>query len=237
MLNRRLALNSTPGSRIIGLVLLAALLAGCVTLKQCAYEGNDRDTWQQPGRVIQSLRILPGEIVADLGSGSGYFIRRLAAAVGPLGKIYAVDIDEAMNRALKERLKEEGIRNVKVILARPDDPLLPPQGVDLIFTSNAYHHLESRVSYFANLRKYLSPDGRVAIIDFDRRSRLAGLWGHDTPKEVIISELQQAGYRLKEDFDYLDRQSFLVFVPKPDAARSSRAPRFGLDSKAIGLAR
>jgi arsenite methyltransferase len=233
MLHRRRPFqHSSRSTSVVALALLAVLLAGCTTLKQCAYEGFKRDVWQQPERVIQSLAIHPGDIVADLGSGSGYFTLRLAAAVGPTGKVYAVDIDEEMNRALQERLKKEGIQNVEVVRARPDDPLLPAHGIDLIFTSNTFHHIGSRVKYFANLRRYLLPEGRIAIIDFDRRSWLAGLWRHYTPAEFIKREMEQAGYRLENNFDYLDRQSFLIFKSKPSATQPSPAPGLGSISQA-----
>jgi arsenite methyltransferase len=202
-------------SKIALLILL--LLAGCARLKRCAYEGFDRDRWQQPDQVIQSLQIRSGERVADLGSGSGYFTFSLARAVGTEGAVYAVDVDKDMNNLVAERAKREGIGNVEVILAKPDDPLLPPAGVDLIFTSNTYHHIDNRVNYFVNLRKYIRPNGRVAVIDFDRRGWLQGLWQHYTPSEFIKREMEQAGYQLQREFNFLDRQSFLIFQPKPSA--------------------
>jgi arsenite methyltransferase len=93
--------------------------------------------------------------------------------------------------------------------------MLPKTGVDLIFTSNTYHHIDNRVAYFANLRRYLRPGGSVAIIDFDRRAWLEGLLRHYTPSEFIKREMEQAGYTLQQEFDFLDRQSFLVFTTKP----------------------
>jgi ubiquinone/menaquinone biosynthesis C-methylase UbiE len=209
---KRIFSGSVIGGRTVTLALMLVLLAGCTTLKQCAYEGFNRDRWQQPDKVIESLQIRPGDRAADLGSGSGYFTFRLARAVGPEGKVYAVDIDQDMNRALAERAKKEGFANVEVILAKPDDPLLPPPGVDLIFTSNTYHHIQDRVRYFANLKKYLHGGGRIAIIEFNRNAWLPG--GHYTPSEVIKKEMEQAGYALQREFDFLDRQSFLIFAPK-----------------------
>ena len=236
-MSQPLFVHSRVLSRVSALALLAALLAGCATLKQCAYEGFNRDEWQEPERVIQSLDIRPGDAVADLGSGSGYFTSRLAKAVGSTGRVYAVDIDAEMNRALQARLKKEGIENVDVILAKPNDPVLPRNAVDLIFTSNTYHHIDNRVTYFANLRGYLRPNGRIAIIDFDRRSWLAGLWRHYTPAEFIKRELEQAGYRLRNDFDYLDRQSFLIFVPNPSARQPAQGPTLGSGSQADASAK
>ena len=196
------------------LLLVAFLFGGCATLKQCAYEGLSRDEWQQPERVIQSLQIRPGESIADLGAGSGYFTFLLAQTVGPAGKVYAVDIDKDMTHLVAKKSKEHGAKNVEVILAKPDDPLLPEGSVDLVFTSNTYHHIEHRVAYFAGARRALRPGGRLAIIEYDRRSWTTGLFKHYTPGEFIKREMEQAGYRLVREFDFLDRQSFLLFEPR-----------------------
>ena len=191
-------------------LLAFLLLAGCTSIKQCAYEGFGRDEWQKPEQVIQSLEIRPGERVADLGSGGGYFTFRLAQAVGPAGKVYAVDVDRGMIENVAERAQKAGLRNVETILAKYDDPSLPESGVDLIFTSNAYHHIEMRAQYFANAAKYLRPGGRIAIVDFNGKSWF-GIFGHHTPGEVVKKEMEEAGYRLERELDFLDRQHFLVF--------------------------
>jgi ubiquinone/menaquinone biosynthesis C-methylase UbiE len=195
------------------LLATCLLAAGCAQLKQCAYAGINRDEWQQPERVIAALNLQPGDVVADLGSGGGYFTFRLAEAVGPTGKVYAVDIDRDMVDLIARRATEEGRRNIEVILAKPEDPSLPKASLDLVFTSNTYHHIKNRVAYFANLRQCLLPDGRVAIVEFDRRGWLEGLLRHYTPSEFISREMEQAGYNLQHEFDFLDRQSFLIFVP------------------------
>ena len=200
--------------RIDFICLALILLAGCATLKQCAYEGFSRDEWQQPERVIQSLEIRPGDQVADLGSGGGYFTFRLAKAVGPTGKVYAVDIDQDMIDLVAQQAKKENAGNIEVILAKPDDPLLPNASVDLVLSVNTYHHIGNRVSYFAALRKVLRQNGRIAIIDFDRRAWFEGLWRHYTPTEFIKREMEAAGYSLQHEFTFLDRQSFLIFAPK-----------------------
>jgi ubiquinone/menaquinone biosynthesis C-methylase UbiE len=194
------------------IVLAFCLLAGCSKLKQWAYQGVNRDQWQQPQKVIAALQIRPGDQVADLGSGGGYFTFRLAQAVGPTGKIYAVDIDKEMNDLIGERAKKESVANIETIIAKTDDPLLPNTGVDLIFTANTYHHIDNRVWYFSKLQKYLRPGGRIAIVDFDRRAWFEGLLRHYTPREFIQREMEQAGYVLQQEPEFLDRQSFLIFA-------------------------
>ena len=207
----KLHLRPAPRKGLPFVLLICLLLAGCTELKQCAYQGIGRDEWQKPDQVIRSLAIRPGDHVADLGSGGGYFTLRLAKAVGPSGKVYAVDIDKGLNEALAKRARQEGYANVEVVLAKVNDPLLPKSGVDLIFTSNTYHHLKDRVQYFANVKKYLKPNGRVAIVEFKGEGWIDGVSGHYTAKEEIASEMKAAGYALQKDFDFLPRQHFLIF--------------------------
>jgi arsenite methyltransferase len=199
-----------PARSYTAALAVLLLLAGCATLKKCAYEGFGRDTWQKPEQVVQSLGIRPGDRVADLGSGGGYFTFRLSQAVGPTGKLYAVEVDKDMLENLAELAKKDGYGNIEPIVAKYDDPSLPGSGVNLIFTSNVYHHIEGRVKYFADAAKYLRPGGRIAIVDFDGRHWTA-FFGHTTPVETMKKEMQEAGYRLEREVDFLDRQAFLVY--------------------------
>ena len=200
---------------LLAALLSVCLLLGCGKLKQWAYEGVNRDQWQQPDKVIASLHLRPGDQVADIGAGSGYFTFLLAQAVGAAGKVYAVDVDPDMTEIVARRAKDNSVQNVETIAARADDPMLPKSGVDLIFTSNTYHHIADRVAYFKSARAYLKPDGKVAIIDFDGRAWLESLFSHYTTTDTIKREMEQAGYTLREQPNFLDRQSFLIFVAKP----------------------
>jgi ubiquinone/menaquinone biosynthesis C-methylase UbiE len=200
--------------RRIGITLALALVAcaGCSDWKRFAYEGWGRDDWQQPERVVAALGLGPGDRVADLGAGGGYFTFRLADAVGPTGVVYAVDVDEGMIDYLTQRARDEGRTNVEVILGEYHDPLLPDGTIDLLFTSNTYHHLEDRVGYFANVLADLGPGGRVAIIELNDRSWFPRWFGHHTPLETIVQEMTEAGYRLDHSYDFLDRQHFAIFL-------------------------
>jgi len=195
-------------------LVVVGLVTGCAQLKQCAYRGINRDQWQQPEKVIAALQIRPGEKIADLGAGGGYFTFKLAAAAGPTGKVYAVDVDREMVELINNQAQKDSVKNVETILAKIDDPQLPKEGVDLIFTSNTYHHFDDRITYFTKLRKYLSPSGRLAIIDFDRRAWFEGLLRHYTPSEFIKREMEQSGYSLQQELNFLDRQSFQIFSVK-----------------------
>lgn len=210
------------------LLVAVALLGACTSAKRFAYEGFSRDRWQQPDRVIAALGIRPGDRVADLGSGSGYFTLHLARAVGPEGRVYAVDVDEAMNEYVRQRTAEAEVANVDVILGRFEDPLLPDGRVDLVLVVDTYHHLEDRPAYFRNLQRDLARGGRVAVIDYDaRKAWFMRLVGHTTMREQLLREMAEAGYEVVEEFDFIDRQSFVIFRP---VSRASLRGDVALDS-------
>lgn len=195
----------------LSLSVPTSLCLGCGALKRFAYEGIGRDAWQKPDQVVARLDIRPGAQVADIGAGGGYFTFRLADAVGPGGRVYAVDVDDDMIEYLRARAEREGRSNVEVVRGEFGDPLLPDGRIDLVFTCDTYHHLANRTEYFTRLRADLAPGARVAILDYNGTSWFARTFGHGTPKQTILDELTAAGYRLVADDDLIDRQSFLVF--------------------------
>lgn len=181
-------------------------------LKRQAYAGFGRDRWQQPDRVVQALGLKPGDRVADLGAGGGYFTFRLAEAVGESGVVYAIDVDGGMLRDLARRAAGAGIENVRTVHAAADDPSLPER-VDLMFLSNSYHHIPDRLAYFRRATGHLRPGGRIAIVEGKREGFLARVFGHATAPETIRSAMDAAAYRLVDEERFLGRQSFHVFAP------------------------
>lgn len=195
----------------VAFFLLVTCGVCCTSLKRFAYEGFWRDSWQHTEQVIRMLEIQAGQHVADLGAGSGYFTFRLADAVGPAGKVYAVDVDPGMNTYVKKETEKRRYQNIEVVLAQPHDPLIPEDGIDLIFTCNTYHHFKDRVAYFTHVQKYLRPGGRVAIIDFNGKGWFFKIFPHFTASEVIKKEMGSAGYHLQHEFGFLPRQHFMIF--------------------------
>ena len=182
-------------------------------------DSTERDRYQKPGQVVETLGLKPGMAVADLGSGSGYFTRRFAQAVTESSIVYAVDVEPEMLAYVKDSLIHlHAPYTAEFILARPDNPKLPVESVDLIFLCNVFHHLEDRTTYFRNIRSALKPGGRIAIIDFyhDERSGDLGFPKHHlVPRETVLQEVSAAGYRLTREHTFLPRQYFLEFVPQP----------------------
>lgn len=175
-------------------------------------EDPERDAWQQPEAVIESLRIRPGDDVADLGAGSGYFTIRLAQVVGPGGKVYAVDVDPQVLEQIEHRAQEQQLDNIQTILADPQDPKLGSSSVDLIFICNTLHHISKREQYYPLLARALKLGGRLVDIDFQKRSLPVGPSTEmKIAKTDAIKELEAAGFRLEKEFRFLRYQYFLVF--------------------------
>ena len=112
-----------------------------------ALEDPQRDAYQKPHEVLTALRLKPGEVIADIGAGSGYFTFRFSHFVGEKGKIYAVDVSPDMILHINRRIRELKVNNVISILADPDDPLLADRSVNRFFFSDSWHHIENRTKY------------------------------------------------------------------------------------------
>jgi arsenite methyltransferase len=180
-------------------------------------DSEARDQYQKPRQVIDALDLKPGLSVADLGSGSGYFTRRFIEAVTETGKVYAVDVEPEMLKYTEESVVHMyRSYTAEFILARPDNPTIPYESIDLLFLCDTYHHLEERAKYFSDAKSALKPGGRLAIIDFyhdERSGELSFPKQHLVPRETVIAELTKAGYRLVREHTFLPRQYFLEFVP------------------------
>lgn len=226
----------TLSSRCLSALLIVSLwLAGCAEWGYRHMNDPARDAWQKPKQVVERLDVQPGARVADLGAGGGYFTWYLAAAVGPQGKVYAVEIDDTALAIIEKEMKSRGVRNVVPIRAESGDAKLP-EPVDLVFSCDTYHHMQDRVAYFQSLARYLKPDGKVAILDFHAEGFFSGLLGHGTTKQEVRREMESAGYRLAAEYDFIDRQHFQIFS-RTDVARETALLPQGAQSYSVNVAR
>jgi len=174
-----------------------------------SFDDPARDAWQMPAKVIDTLGLKDGMSVADIGAGTGYFSMRLAKA-SPGLMVFAADIEPAMVEYLRKRAMSEHLKNVVAVLAGAGSPNLP-KPVDLVLVVDTYHHLPDRVAYFRELKKSLTPSGRVAIIDFRKDAPQGPPVEFRFTPEQIEAEFTQAGFRLESTHDFLPRQHFLIF--------------------------
>ncbi|MGE0455892.1 MAG: class I SAM-dependent methyltransferase [Vicinamibacteria bacterium] len=177
-------------------------------------EDPARDAYQRPDEVVAALALRPGDVVADIGSGSGYFALRLARAVGEQGRVYAVDIDPDLIKHLNRRIRDAGLRNLHTVLVPPDDPLLPDASIDLFFICDTWHHIPEQPRYLAGLKRMLKPGGRVAMVDFHKRALPVGPpLSLKISREELIAQMRRNGFVLAKEHGLLAYQYFLEFVP------------------------
>lgn len=170
------------------------------------------DPRYHPDRILDALALQRGQWVADIGSGGGYFTLRFAHAVGPEGRVYAVDTNPNMLNFVKQSARETGLENVVPVLVEGDALPLPANTVHLVFMRNVCHHLRHRVAYFQKVKHVLRPDGTVAIIEYRRSGLFRRLFGHYVPHETLLTEMRDTGYHVRETFDFLPDQSFTLFT-------------------------
>jgi arsenite methyltransferase len=180
-----------------------------------ALQDPKRDAYQKPHEVIHALNLKPGEVVADIGAGSGYFTFHLARHVGDKGKIYAVDVSPEMILHVNRRIRESKANNVVTVLADPDDPLLPDGSVNRFFFSDSWHHIENQSKYLSLMKRMLKPGGEIVMIDFHKKELPVGPPANmKIAREDVIKQLESNGYRLMKEHSFLPYQYFLVFVPR-----------------------
>jgi predicted methyltransferase len=168
-----------------------------------------RDEWQKPELVVAAAGITGGQVVADIGAGTGYFGGHLSHAVGASGKVLALDVNPNLVEHMRRRFHETKLNNVEARLLRHDDPGIEPGSVDRVLIVDLWHHLQDRVVYGRKLRAALRPEGRLLVIDRGTDSSHAPPVGMRIKVETVIGELEGAGFSTRVLPQVLPRQ-FMV---------------------------
>jgi SAM-dependent methyltransferase len=174
------------------------------------FETPGREDRLQINRVMDILGINAGKSVADIGAGSGWFTVRAAKRVGPGGAVYAVDINADAIQHIADRAQKEQLPNVKTVLSKPEDPLLPKDSIDAVLLLKTYHEIAHPVELLRNLRTALRPGAKLGIIDRNGNGE-----NHGIGSDVVIREAKEAGYRLAAQYDFVkadEMDYFLVFT-------------------------
>ena len=183
------------------------------------WDSPARDRWQKPGEIVASLGVRQGATVADLGAGTGYLIEFLRAAVGPDGRVLALDVEPAMIEFLQERKSNAGWDNVEVRRSAHDDPSLGSASVDAVVTLNTWHHVTGRTAFARRIHAGLTDGGRFVVVDFITEPTA----GQGPPiemrlaPEVVVAELEAAAFSAAVVEETLPRHYIVV------ATRGSRA--------------
>lgn len=177
------------------------------------FDSPGRDERLQINRVMDLLDITPGKTVADIGAGSGWFTVRAARRVTDTGVVYAVDINPEAIQYIENRAQKEQLHNIKPILGRSDNSLLPAGQVDAVLMLKTYHEIAKPVTLLRNLRASLKPGAKVGIIDRNGNGE-----NHGVNRSVVLKEADEAGYQVVGQYDFVkdDMNYFLVLTPKPN---------------------
>lgn len=207
---------------------LALLLAVSITvlfLFDTAYQGlhtlhrldaveAERDNWQRPQEVIQALDLKPGNVVVDLGCGSGYFTLKLSASVGRSGRVVAEDIRRLPLAFLWIRTFQRGQHNVRIVLGGPGDPHLSGQSVNSVLIANTYHEFTDPLSILSHLFQSLISGGRLVVVDREPYPANTGFMGsaagrHEVSADEVANELRQGGFEIvsRQD-DFIQKDPF-----------------------------
>lgn len=180
-------------------------------------ERPERDLEERPVEVIAAMGLKAGDVVADIGCGTGYFARRFAKAVGETGKVYGVEIQPEFLEMMKERNAREKVTNIVPILGEEKDPLLPPASCDWIFMADVYHEFQYPKEMLAAFKAALKPGGRICLVEY----RLLGETAahikeeHRMSVKQVLSEWQPAGYELVDLLDFLPSQHLFIWQRRP----------------------
>jgi predicted methyltransferase len=177
-----------------------ALSAAVNDSAQESERSRNRDAWQRPAEVFDALRVKPGNRVADIGCGFGYFTFRLATRVGAEGKVYAVDIDKEAIDKVRQRKEREKLTQVEPILGESSDPHLP-NDLDAVLIVDSYHEFREYDQTMQAVFRALKPGGRLVIIDGEARSgrpRVEYHRLHSIPPELVREEVARHGFVFKE---------------------------------------
>ncbi len=175
----------------------------------------ERENEENPTKCIEALELKGGEVIADLGAGSGYYSFRLAPKVGEKGKILAVEIQDEMLAELKKRIEKDKISNVETIKCSEKDPKLPEGGVDLVLMVDVYHELAFPYEVMSAIHKALKPDGRVVLVEYRKEDPKVPIKEvHKMSEEQIKKEMAVVGLSHLKTVGTLPWQHIAIFTKK-----------------------
>lgn len=178
-------------------------------------DGPQRVADMKIDEVVAALKLRPGQTVADIGAGSGLLEPPLAKAVGPAGRVYAVEIDAGFFPGIRKRVEAAKVTNVETVLGKFTDPALPVKSVDLALFHDVIHHVDQRAAYLKTLAGYIGPSGRVAIVDYEGgKGPHSGQPELEVTREQLTAWMTAAGFVQVEDVKLFADKYFLVFARK-----------------------
>ena len=178
-------------------------------------ERPERDEEEHSEKLVEQLKVNPGEVIADIGAGTGYFTRRLAKKTGPRGEVLAVDIQPEMLDLLTNQMAAAGIKNVRPVLGTITDPKLPADSVDLALMVDVYHEFDHPWEMMLAITRALKPGGRVVFVEFRGEDPAVPIkLLHKMTEAQVKKEMSVLPLEWVETIGALPRQHIMVFRKK-----------------------
>ncbi len=186
-------------------------------------ERPERDKQEEPKKLLKVLDLKPGQIVADIGAGSGYYSFRLADKVGPRGKVLAVDIQKEMLDIIRGRMKKEDVANIEPVLGTAADPKLPANGVDLILMVDVYHEFAFPYEMTEALVKALKPGGRLVFVEFRLEDETVPILpAHKMTRQQVLKEMKPHRLQYVKTDKSLPWQHVIFFEKKAEDKKDKK---------------
>jgi ubiquinone/menaquinone biosynthesis C-methylase UbiE len=172
----------------------------------------EREAEEAPDAALNAIGVAKGATVADIGAGVGYFTWRLAARIGPQGRVYAVDIQQGMLDRLCQNMAARKLTNYEAVLGAEDDPRLPAGRIDLALLVDVYHEFSQPRQMLRKIRAALAPDGRMVLLEYRKEDpQVPILPVHKMSVAEVKAEIEPEGFRLEKTLENLPRQHILIF--------------------------
>ena len=186
-------------------------------------ERPEREQEEQPTKLLELLKVQSGDVVADVGAGSGYLSFRLAQAVGDKGKVLAEDIQPEMLDIIRKRIKDKKVTNVEPVLGTITDPKLPTAGVDVIMMVDVYHEFDHPLEMTKAMVKALKPGGRLVFVEYRLEDKDVPIkLVHKMSQKQVVKEMAPHPLRFVKTMDDLPWQHVIVFEKKGDRKETAK---------------
>ncbi len=167
--------------------------------------------------VVSRVGIQPGDVVADVGAGTGVFSVSLARATGPTGVVLAVEVDRGFLPMIDQKAMDGGVENIETVLGEFTDPKLPRRDIDVAFFHDVIHHIEGRQAYLQATARYMAPGSRLVVVDY-HGGRPGAPHGDQPELQITLPQVREwmrvAGFELTQEFDLFDEKFFVVFTKR-----------------------
>lgn len=178
-------------------------------------ERPEREKEEHPTKLIAALKLKAGDVVADIGAGSGYHAFRMAPLVGEQGKVLAVDIQPEMLALIKQKMAKSNVKNIEPVLGKIDDPKLPAESVDVILMVDVYHEFSHPFEMTTAMIKALKPGGRLVFVEFRMEDPKVPIkLVHKMSERQVIKEMSVHPLKHTETIRTLPWQHIIVFEKK-----------------------